>query len=109
MNSTITVYINSIVNEIFLKVEMKQTFENDKNNPNELTIEIPIVKDMYLNQIKYKFNNKEYLSKIYPKEKAEEKYNHAISEGNNLIYCKYDPENNMYIMNIGYLEPNSKN
>ena len=62
---------------------------------------------MYLNKIKCKFNNKEYLSKIYPKEKAEEKYNDTLSEGNNAIYCKYDPETTSYILNIGYLEPNS--
>lgn len=108
MNSTITVYINSTVNEIFGKIDMKQTFKNYKDNPIELSIEIPIIKGMYLNQIKCKFNNKEYFSKIYPKEKAEEKYTDAISEGNNAIYCKYDPENTSYILDIGYLEPNSE-
>ena len=107
MNSTITVYINSSINEIFGKFEMKQTFKNDKENPIELNIEIPIAKGMYLNQIKYKFNGKEYISKIYPKEKAKEKYTDAISEGNNAIYCKYDEENSSYILKIGYLEPNS--
>ena len=106
MNSIVTVYINSIVNEIFGKIDIKQTFKNYKDNPIELTIEIPIVKGMYLNQIKCKFNNKEYFSKIYPKEKAEEKYTDSISEGNNAFYCKYDPENTSYILNIGYLEPN---
>ena len=108
MNSTITVYINSNVNEIFGKIDMKQTFKNYKDNPIELSIEIPIIKGMYLNQIKCKFNNKEYFSKIYPKEKAEEKYTDALSEGNNAIYCKYDPENTSYILDIGYLEPNSE-
>ena len=108
MNSTITVYINSTVNEIFGKIDMNQTFKNYKDNPIELSIEIPIIKGMYLNQIKCKFNNKEYFSKIYPKEKAEEKYTDAISEGNNAIYCKYDPESTSYILDIGYLEPNSE-
>ena len=108
MNSAITVYINSVVNEIFGKIEMKQIFANNEENPIELTIEIPIVKGMYLNQINCKYNSKQYFSKIYPKEKAEEKYTDAISEGNNAMYCKYDPENYSYFLNIGLLKPNSK-
>ena len=44
MNSTITVYINSTVNEIFGKIDMNQTFKNYKDNPIELSIEIPIIK-----------------------------------------------------------------
>ena len=62
MNSINTVYINSIVNDIFGKFDMKQTFENNKDSPIELNIEIPIIKRMFLNEIKCKFNDKEYLS-----------------------------------------------
>ena len=108
MNSINTVYINSIVNDIFGKFDMKQIFENNKDSPIELKIEIPIIKGMYLNEIKCKFNGKEYLSEIYPKQKTEEKYTDTLSEGNNAIYCKYDQENSSYLLNIGYLEPNSK-
>ncbi len=34
-----------------------------------MIIEIPIIEGLFLNKIKYKINDKEYLSQIYDKEK----------------------------------------
>ena len=89
MNSINTVYINSIVNDIFGKFDMKQTFENNKDSPIELKIEIPIIKGMYLNEIKCKFNGKEYLSEIYPKQKQKKN-----------IQIPYQKEIMQYIVNM---------
>ena len=69
-----------------------------------MIIEIPIIEGLFLNKIKYKINDKEYLSQIYDKEKAKEKQCDVISEGNNIIYCNYDKENCCYILNFGNIE-----
>ena len=102
-----TIYIYSFINEIFGKFELKQIFKNKENNPIELSIGIPVVEGMYLNKIKVKIDNKEYISEIYYKEKAKEKFSDSISEGNNAVYCFYDKDNSCYKIHISRLEENS--
>ena len=52
-------------------------------------------------------SGKEYLSQIYPKEKAKEKFFDSISEGNIGLFCQFDEKNSFYILNIGNFQENS--
>ena len=84
---------------------MIQCYKNISNNPIELSLDIPLLPEIQLNKFIAIMDDKKYISKILPKEKAKEKYNDAIAEGNTGIISKYNENSNSYKIQIGNLLP----
>ena len=53
-------------------------------------------------------DNKTIISKVLPKEKAEEKYTYEISSGNIGFYSSYQDDQKSYSVNVGNIKPNQK-
>ena len=100
-----TVYITSKVNEIFASTELTQYFTNPLENSIELTIFFPIKEEINLSKFEVSMDDQIILSKVMPKEKAEEKYNDAIASGNVGVISSYQEKQNVYSVNIGNLKP----
>ena len=99
------VYITSKVNEIFASTELTQYFTNPLENSIELTIFFPIKEEINLSKFEVSMDDQIILSKVMPKEKAEEKYNDAIASGNVGVISSYQEKQNVYSVNIGNLKP----
>jgi hypothetical protein len=99
------VFISSEINEIFSTSEVKQSFTNESENPIELSILFPIIEKLTLSKFVVTMDNKMIKSKVLTKEKAEEKYNDAISSGNVGFISKYEENHKTYSVNIGNLQP----
>ena len=102
------IYLKSNVNELFATTELTQYFTNKLQNPIELTILFPIKEEISLSKFVVSLDDKIVLSKILPKEKAEEKYNDTIASGNVGFYSSYKDNENSYSVNIGNLKPNQQ-
>ena len=100
-----TVYITSKVNEIFASTELIQYFTNPLKNSIELTILIPIKEEINFSKFVVSMDDQIILSKVMPKEKAEEKYNDAIASGNVGVISSYQEKQNAYSVNIGNIKP----
>ena len=103
-----TVYLFSKINEIFATTEVTQFFTNKLENPIELIILFPIIEKLSLSKFSIRIDDKEIISKIISKEKAEEKYNDSISSGNMGFISRYEDDNKSYSVNIGNLQPNKR-
>ena len=99
------VYLSSQINEIFATTEVTQYFTNELENPIELTILFPIIKKLSLSKFVVSIDNKIIVSKVMPKEKAEEKYNDSLASGNVGFFSRYHEDNETYSVNIGNLQP----
>ena len=107
-NKEDTIYINSIVNEFYAKTEVTQYYKNNNNKPVELSIIYPLKKEINFKKFSININGKKSVSKIFEKEKVEEKYSDAIASGNVGIFSKYNKEDsNSYSITIGNIEPNA--
>ena len=103
------IYLNSNINEIFATTELIQYFSNPLESSIELTISFQIHEEINLTKFIITVDDKIYISKIMPKEKAEEKYNDAISSGNIGLLSKYEDEKmTNYTVNIGNINPKQK-
>ena len=100
-----TVYITSKVNEIFASTELTQYFTNPLENSIELTILFPIKEEINLSKFVVSMDDQIIVSKVMPKEKAEEKYNDAIASGNVGVISSYQEKQNAYSVNIGNIKP----
>ena len=100
-----TVSITSKVNEIFASTEVIQYFTNPLENSIELTILFPIKEEINLSKFVVSMEDQIIVSKVMPKEKAEEKYNDAIASGNVGVISSYQEKQNAYSVNIGNLKP----
>jgi len=105
VNQDNTVYITSKVNEIFASTELTQYFTNPLEDSIELSILFPIKEEINLSKFIVSIDNQIIISKIMPKEKAEEKYNDAVASGNTGVISKYEEKNKAYSVNIGNLKP----
>ena len=103
-----TVYLFSKINEIFATTKVTQFFTNKLENPIELIILFPIIEKLSLSKFSIRIDDKEIISKIISKEKAEEKYNDSISSGNMGFISRYEEDNKSYSVNIGNLQPNKR-
>ena len=108
MSELNTVYIESEVNEIYASTEAKQTFINPLDKPIELLINFPIKEEIQLSRFQVTINNKIVISKVLEKEKAKEKYNDSISDGNVGILGSYDENSYSYNVTIGNIKPKEK-
>ena len=100
-----TIYIKSHVNEIFATTEVTQYFTNVLNKPIELTVSFPIKEEINLTKFVVSIEDKIIISKVMPKEKAEEKYGDAMASGNMGFISTYKEEMKNYTVNIGNLNP----
>ena len=100
-----TVFISCEVNEIFAATEVTQYFTNELENPIELKILFPINKKLSLSKFIVSMDEKNIISKVMSKEKAEEKYVDTIASGNVGFKSSYEVENKSYSVNIGNLAP----
>ena len=101
-----TVFLDIKINESYATTEVTEYFKNKTNNPIEISIDIPLNPEIILNKFVAKIGKKKYISKILAKEKAIEKYNDTIAEGNTGIITKYNEKSNSYQISIGNLLPN---
>ena len=107
-NKEETIYIQSDVNEFYAITQITQYYKNNNNKPIELNIIYPLRKEINFRKFSIKINGKKSVSKIFEKEKANEKYSDAIASGNIGIISKYAEEDpNCYSLNIGNIEPNA--
>ena len=100
-----TIYITSNVNEIFASTEVIQHFINPLEESIELTVHFPIKEELSLSKFVVSIDNQIVLSKVMPKEKAEQKYSDTIASGNVGFISKYEEDNKIYSVNIGNLKP----
>ena len=103
-----TVYLSSEINEIFATTEVTQYFTNELKNQIELTILFPIIEKLSLSKFVVTIDDKIIVSKVMPKEKAEEKYNDSLASGNFGFISRYQEDNNAYSVNIGNLQPKKR-
>ena len=99
------IYLNSKVNELYATTELTQYFTNKLNESIELTVSFPIKEEINLSKFVISIDNKTVLSKVMPKEKAEEKYNDSIASGNVGFISNYNDNQSSYSVNIGNLKP----
>ena len=100
------IYINSEVNEFYAITQVTQYYKNNNNKPVELNIIYPLKKEILFKKFTININGQKSISKIFTKEKAEEKYTDAIAGGNVGILSKYlEEEPNSYSINIGNIAP----
>ena len=102
------IYLRSKVNELFATTELTQYFTNELKDSIELTILFPIKEEIDLSKFVVSMVDKTVISKVMPKEKAEEKYYDSIVSGNIGIYSSYQDNQNSYSVNIGNIKPNQK-
>ena len=108
MSELNTVYIESEVNEVYASTEAKQTFINPLDKPIELSINFPIKEEIQLSRFQVIINDKIVISRVLEKEKAKEKYNDSISEGNVGILGSYEENSYSYNVTIGNIKPKEK-
>ena len=99
------IYLNSKVNELYATTELTQYFTNILDESIELIILFPIKEEINLSKFVISIDNKTVLSKVMPKEKAEEKYNDSIASGNVGFISNYNDNQSSYSVNIGNLKP----
>ena len=107
-NKENTIYLSSKINEIFATTEVTQYFTNPLDNPIELSITFPIKEEISLTRFVVTIGDKIVLSKVMPKEKAEEKYNDSMASGNQGFISRYDEQMTNYSVNIGNINPKQK-
>ena len=102
------IFIKSDVNEFYAITQVTQTYKNNNSVPIELNIMYPLRKEINFRKFTINVDGKKSISKIFPKEKAEEKYSDAMAGGNVGVLSKYvEEEPNSYSINIGNVQPNS--
>ena len=103
-----TIYLNSRINEIYGTTELTQYFTNPLDNAIELSISFPIKEEISLTKFVVTIGEKVVLSKVMPKEKAEEKYSDSMASGNQGFISSYDEQMTYYSVNIGNINPKQK-
>lgn len=101
---TDTVYIKSDITETSAITEVIQAFQNPTNKFVELTISIPTKSEAQFSKFSATIGTKKVVSKIFTKEKAQEKYTDSIAGGNVGVYSSYR-SSGTYDVVIGNLGP----
>ena len=102
------IYIKSEVNEFYAITEVTQYYTNNNKAPIELNIIYPLKKEINFRKFTINVNGKKSISKIFSKEKAEEKYTDVIAGGNIGILSKYlEEEPNTYSLSIENVAPDT--
>jgi len=107
-NKEETIYIQSSVNEFFAKIKVVQYYKNNNNKPVELTVIYPLRKEINFKKLNIDINGKKSYSRIFEKEKAEDKFSDAMASGNVGIISKYAEEDpNSYSITIANVAPDA--
>ena len=107
-NKEETIYIESMINEFYALTQVTQYYKNNNDKSIELSIIYPLRKEINFRKFTINIDGKKSFSKIFEKEKAEEKYTDAIASGNVGIFSKYSEEDpNSYSITIGNVAPNA--
>ena len=102
------IYIQSDVNEFYAVTQVTQYYKNNNNKPVELSILYPLRKEINFRKFSININGKKSFSRIFEKEKANEKYSDAVASGNIGVISKYaEEEPNSYSITISNVEPNA--
>ena len=105
-NKEENIFIKSDVNEFYAITQVTQYYKNNNKVPVELNIIYPLKREINFRKFTVNINGKKSISKIFPKEKAEEKYTDSMAGGNIGILSKYaEEEPNSYSINIGNVAP----
>ena len=102
------VSINSTINEVFATSEVTQFFTNTLSKSIELTISFPLKQEIQLSKFIITIGDKKVISKVLPKEKAEEKYTDSIAQGNTGFISTFDDTGKNYSINVGNVLPKEK-
>ena len=103
-----TIYIKSEVNEFYATTQVTQYYKNNNNKSVELSIIYPLKKEINFKKFTISINGKKSVSKIFEKEKAEEKYTDTMASGNIGILSKLEEDDpNAYSITLGNVEPDS--
>ena len=102
------IQIEAYVNEAYAETFINQIYFNNYQNNIELSVELPNKKGVQFVDFEVEIKDKKVKSKLIIKEKAEEKYTDAISQGNVGIYCEYKNDLDKYIIHLGNIEPKIK-
>ena len=94
------------INEIYSRTELELSYKNNKENPVEIIIEVPMRSEIIFNKLIIKLKDKIIETKVIESNKAEEKYNDAISSGNTGITSSYNTERKVCSLKIGNLPEN---
>ena len=103
-----TIYLSSNINEVFASTELTQYFINPLEKTIELIVSFPIKKEINLLKFEITMGEKIVVSKVLPKEEAEEKYENSIYSGDTGFISKYDEDMSNYEVNIGNIEAKQK-
>ena len=103
-----TVHINSLINEIFATSEVTQAFTNTLSNSIELQISFPLKPEIQLSKFVITIGDKTIISKVLPKEKAEEKYTDSIASGNTGFLSTMDESGKNYTIRVGKVLPQER-
>jgi len=107
-NKEETIYIQSNVSEFFAETKVIQYYKNNNNKPVELTVVYPLRKEINFKKLSLDINGKKSYSRIFEKEKAEDKFSDAIASGNVGIISKYAEEDpNSYSITIANVAPDT--
>ena len=107
-NKEDTIYIESNVNEFYAVTQVTQYYKNNNNKPVELTITYPLKREINFKKFTVNVNGKKSVSRIFDKEKANEKYSDAVASGNVGVISKYaEEEPNSYCITIGNVAPDT--
>ena len=94
------------INEIFSRTEVELSYENNKENPVEIIVEVPMRSEIIFKHLTIKIKDKIIETKVIESNKAEEKYNDAIASGNTGIASSYDMDKKVCSLKIGNLPEN---
>jgi len=85
-----------------------QYYKNNNNKPVELTVIYPLRKEINFKKLNIDINGKKSYSRIFEKEKAEDKFSDAMASGNVGIISKYAEEDpNSYSITIANVAPDA--
>ena len=100
-----TIYIKSSINEVFASTEVLQYFKNILDDTIELSVSFPIKEEISLSKFEITIGDRKVSSIIMEKEKAHEKYEETISQGNIGFISEYTEESGYYMFKIGNIKP----
>ena len=103
------IYVEALINEVYseTRTNLKLT-NNQKESKLELKLSIPIAKNCILHSFEAIKNGEKIVSKVYKKEKGEEKYADSIAQGNNAFLTTINELSENVEVNLGNLEFNQE-
>ncbi|CAI2383841.1 unnamed protein product [Moneuplotes crassus] len=91
------------------EVKLSQQFKNTTGRPIECVYQFPLNEEFIVNGVKATIGDKTVETQIMMKEKAAEKYDDSVAQGNTAIRLEYDEENQKaLVLNIGQLQKNQE-